>query len=344
MLAAHSSKYIPIVDAHCHLDDYSNHLFVKSLSNSNVREVYAVSNKHKYKNWGKLAHISCQNLYVYETFGMHPKFLLEEDLNDKLVQLENILSYRDNPVSGRPIVAVGEIGLDTTSRFQMIHQKLVLERQVVIASQTCLPLILHCHGFSLYRPLFDSLLSRLPATHLFQCHCIKSDSDLTVIDNFISSFPNSIISLNGATTLINDIDQDKMFKKWTRNHSHIINHLVFETDCPWLCPQGLSIEDCNPCSGIFVTSKWVENVIRVAGKNASVIIQIANDNANKFFRFSTNKYKKTDVSSYRTEKLYEDRNTDTFKYMYKNTKQCISIHDRSSFRPTVKKNKKIIAI
>ncbi|CAF4585749.1 unnamed protein product, partial [Rotaria sp. Silwood2] len=119
----------------------------------------------------------------------------------------------------------------------MIDEKLALERQVIIAYQTGLPLILHCRGFSLYRPLFDSISSLLPKTHPIQWHCIKSDSDLTVIDNFISSFPNSVISLNGATTLVKDIDQDKTFKKWIRNHPHILNHLVLETDCPWLCPQ-----------------------------------------------------------------------------------------------------------
>ncbi len=287
-LNTHMWKNIPIVDAHCHLDDFNNHFFVESLSNSNVREVYAVSNKHKYKCWTKQPHISCKNLYVYETFGMHPKYLPERNLNQKLIQLENIVNCRMNPVSGRPIVAIGEVGLDETSRFQIIDQKLALEHQIAIASKTGLPLILHCRGFSFYRSLFDSISSLLPKTHPIQWHCVKSDSDLTVIDDFISSFPNSVVSLNGAITLIKDIDQDKTFKKWIRNHPYILNHLVLETDCPWLCPQGLSIEEYNPCTGIFVTSKWVENVIRIAGKNASTIIQIANDNANKIFRFSTN--------------------------------------------------------
>jgi Tat protein secretion system quality control protein TatD with DNase activity len=272
------------------LDDFNNHLFVESLSNSNVREVYTVSNKHKYKNWNKVFHISCQNLHVYESFGIHPKFLPEHNLNATLIQLENIVRNKNNPVSGRPIVGIGEVGLDETSRFQMIDQKIALERQIIIASQKDLPLILHCRGSSLYRPLFDSISSILPKTHPIQWHCIKSDSDLVVIDDFISSFPNSVISLNGAATLIKDIDQDKTFKKWIRNHPHILNHLVLETDCPWLCPQGLSTKEYNPCTGIFVTSKWVENVIRAAGKNASTIIQIANNNANKIFRFSTNKY------------------------------------------------------
>jgi Tat protein secretion system quality control protein TatD with DNase activity len=224
---------------------------------------------------------------------MHPKFLPEQNLNQKkLIELQNIVSYKENPVTGRPIVAVGEVGLDETSKFQISDRKLVVERQIIIASQTSLPLVLHCRDFSLYRSLFDSVSSLLPKTHRIQWHCVKSDSNLTVIDNFISLFSNSVISLNGATTLIKDIDQDKTFKKWIRNHPTILNHLVLETDCPWLRPKDLSIQEYNPWTGIFVTSKWVENVMRAPGKNASTIIQIANNNANRIFRFSTDDYKK----------------------------------------------------
>ncbi|CAF3451146.1 unnamed protein product [Rotaria sp. Silwood2] len=224
-------------------------------------------------------------MYVYESFGIHPKYLPEHDLNAKLIQLKSIVSKKENPVSGRPIVGIGEVGLDETSKFSIMDQKLALESQIIIARQTGLPLILHCRGHSLFRPLFDCISSLLPTNHPIQWHCVKSDSDLTVIDNFIFSFPNSAISLNGGTTLIKDIDQDKIFKKWIRNHPNILDHLVLETDCPWLCPQGLSIQEYNPCTGIFVTSKWVENTLRAPGKNASKIIQIANHNAQKIFRF-----------------------------------------------------------
>lgn len=148
-----------------------------------------------------------------------------------------------------------------------------------------MPLILHCRGRVLFRILFDCVSSLLPSSHPIQWHCVKADSDLAVIDNLMSSFPNSVISLNGGTTLIKDIDQDKIFKKWIRNHPKILDHLVLETDFPWLSPHGLSNQEYNLCTGIFVTSKWIENTLRVSGKNASNIIQIANFNARRVFRF-----------------------------------------------------------
>ena len=285
-LHTHLPKDIPVVDSHCHLDEFfNNDVFIKPLSSSNIRQIYVVSNKHRYQNWNQFRHIACKNLYIYESFGIHPKYLPEVDLNSKIMQLKSIVSRKENPVTGRPIVGIGETGFDEISRFSIMDQKLALESQITTARQTGLPLILHCRGHSLFRPLFDCVSSLLPSNHRIQWHCIKSDSDLRVIDNFIALYPNSVISINGGATLINDIDQDKEFKKWIRNHPKILDHLVLETDCPWLCPRGLTIQEYNPCTGIFVTSKWVENVLRASGKNISKIIQIANNNAQKIFQF-----------------------------------------------------------
>ena len=285
-LHTHLSKDIPIVDTHCHLDDFhNNRFFVESLSASTVRKVYVVSNKHKYQNWNQFYNAPCQNLHIYETFGIHPKYIPEYHLKSTLTQLDKTVQSGLRSLSGRPIVGVGETGYDETSQYQLLDQKTSLESQILLARKTGLPLILHCRGYSLFRRLFDSVSSLLPPSHPVQWHYVKADSDLMVIDDFLSHFPNSIISFNGAVTLARDIDQDKIFKKWIRNHQKILNHLALETDCPWLCPQGLSHRTYNPCTGIFITSKWIENVLRAQGKNASAITQISNYNANKIFRF-----------------------------------------------------------
>jgi Tat protein secretion system quality control protein TatD with DNase activity len=214
---------------------------------------------------------------------MHPKFLPQKDLHAKLFHLESILCNKSYPVSGRPIVGIGEAGLDETSHFSLDYQKLAFEHQVLMARNMNLPLVLHCRGHSLFSSMFNCIESILLPSHPIQWHCIKSDSDLEVIDRFISIFPNSVVSLNGATTHIKDIDQDKMFKKWIRNHSSLLKHLVLETDCPWLCPTHLPVHRFNPCTGIFIVSKWLEEVLRAPGKNASNIIRIANDNAKNIF-------------------------------------------------------------
>lgn len=124
-LQTHLMQDLPIIDSHCHLDEcFNNSSFLESLSTSSIRKVYAVSNKHKFKNWNKLLHLSNENLYVYESFGMYPKYLPDYNLNERLIQLTNIVSKKQNSVSGRPIVAIGEIGLDETSRFSITRSKI----------------------------------------------------------------------------------------------------------------------------------------------------------------------------------------------------------------------------
>ncbi|CAM4810240.1 unnamed protein product [Rotaria magnacalcarata] len=163
-----------------------------------MREVFLVSNKHKFHNWDKVFPLPYQNLHVYETFGMHPKFLPERDLHLKLSHLESIFRNKFHPASGRHIVGVGETGLDETSKFSLDYQKSAFEKQVILAKDLNLPLVLHCRGHSLFSSMLDCIDSILSPSHAVQWHCIKSDSDLEVIDRFMSVFPNSVVSLNGA--------------------------------------------------------------------------------------------------------------------------------------------------
>lgn len=119
-LQTHLLENIPIVDSHCHFDDFStNHRFFALTSTSQIRKIYMISNKHRYQNWNTVFHMPYTNVHLYETFEMHPKFLDDNNSSERLDQLRNILSSRDRPISGRPIVAIGEIGLDETSPFQM---------------------------------------------------------------------------------------------------------------------------------------------------------------------------------------------------------------------------------
>jgi Tat protein secretion system quality control protein TatD with DNase activity len=96
----------------------------------------------------------------------------------------------------------------------MRQQKLAFEKQSLIAREPGLPVVLHCRGHSLFRQMFDSISSFLPFSHPVQWHRIKADSDLRVINEFISVFQNSVVSLNGASTYDRDVDKDEIYKKW----------------------------------------------------------------------------------------------------------------------------------
>ena len=287
-LNTHLVEYLPIIDSHCHVDLFASDCsFFSSLSKSRIRSIFMINNKHNYTMWNTTFDISYRNCGIFECFGIHPKILPEYyEFESRLQQLEHIFKSKRDSFSGYPIVGIGETGLDETSQFNLYSQKLIFAQQVRMAKDYQLPVILHCRGREYFRPILDCLLSILPSSHYIQWHCVKADSDLEVIDHYLKKFPNSFISLNGSSTHVHDIDLDKKYKKWLHNHPLLLDRLVLETDCPWLSPKDLAIGDYNPATGIFITSKWIENVIRSPGKNASAIIKIANDNAKRLFKLN----------------------------------------------------------
>ena len=55
-----------------------------------------------------------KNAKIYNTFGIHPKYISENHMSYQLHRLENILVSEKK---SRNIVAIGECGIDETSRF-----------------------------------------------------------------------------------------------------------------------------------------------------------------------------------------------------------------------------------
>lgn len=286
-LNTHLMEQLPIIDSHCHADLFaSEYHFFSSLSNSNIRRIVLINNKHNYITWNANFNVSYRNCRIFNCFGIHPKILPDYyKFSSCLHDLENILQLKRFRSCDYPLVGIGETGLDETSQFDLQSQKLMFAQQVRMAKDYQIPLVLHCRGKDYFRPMLDCLLSILPSTHHIQWHCIKADSDFQVIDYYLNMFPNSFISINGSSTFVRDIDLDKIYKKWLRHHPLLFDRLVLETDCPWLAPQKLPKQDYNPATGIFITSKWIENVVRSPGKNASEIINIANNNSQRLFNF-----------------------------------------------------------
>ncbi|CAF1600057.1 unnamed protein product [Didymodactylos carnosus] len=197
---------------------------------------------------------------------MHPQFIAMVKDYDKYMQvLREIFIYQYSS-SNRVIVAIGETGLDETSNLHIEQQILTFETQVKMAKEFDIPLVLHCRGIQLFRSMLDCILKNLDRNHHIHWHCIRSNSDLRVIDEFLDIFENSYIGLNGSCTHNDSIEQDKIFKKWIRGRNDLLNHLLLETDYPWLCPTELDPKEYNPCSDILTTAKFVELTLRLKGK------------------------------------------------------------------------------
>ncbi|WP_241033839.1 TatD family hydrolase [Vibrio maerlii] len=130
-----------MIDSHCHLD-----LIKAPLSTQKVIDDAAQLGVDKIlvpgispSNWQQVELLSRQNESVYYALGCHPMYL-SADISSSLRRLELALDNRNERC-----VAVGECGLDFyKGREDADLQLEYLVKQLKLANQHLLPVILHC--------------------------------------------------------------------------------------------------------------------------------------------------------------------------------------------------------
>jgi TatD DNase family protein len=128
-----------LTDTHIHLDlkEYADDL-PQVLARSEVRGVNRwIVPAINSANWARLPVLHQQYPQLYYALGLHPWFLANE--HDKAFsELESFLQQR--PAG---LVAIGECGLDGAVDVPMALQITMLEKQLALASEYQLPVILH---------------------------------------------------------------------------------------------------------------------------------------------------------------------------------------------------------
>jgi TatD DNase family protein len=148
--------------------------------------------------------------------GLHPAYVTNN--NDKEIDLvlENLKKYN--------CIAVGEIGIDLYWEKKFLEQqKLVFEKQIELALDYNLPIVIHC------REAFDhiyQILLKFSNTDLqgvFHCFTGNEEQARKIIDL------NFKLGIGGVVTFKNG-GLDKFLKKID------LKNIVLETDSPYLAP------------------------------------------------------------------------------------------------------------
>lgn len=93
---------------------------------------------HRLARLGGVARLAAMHSGLYFALGLHPWFLAAEP-ESALVELATLLR-----LAPYGLVAIGECGLDGAIAVPMPLQLHYLERQLQLACELTLPLILHC--------------------------------------------------------------------------------------------------------------------------------------------------------------------------------------------------------
>lgn len=158
----------------------------------------------------------CYPEHIFLMTGLHPTYVKE----NYEVELQHVASE----LTKRKYYAIGEIGIDLYwDKTFLNEQQLVFQRQIQLAKQYQLPIVIHC------REAFDEIFEILEAEKgpdlfgIFHCFSGTYEQALQAISY------NMKLGIGGVVTFKNGkIDQFL--------NQIDLKHLVLETDAPYLAP------------------------------------------------------------------------------------------------------------
>ena len=148
--------------------------------------------------------------------GLHPAYVTEKNDNEIDLVLKNLNDY--------DCVAVGEIGIDLYWEKKFLNeQKIVFEKQIEIALEHNLPIVIHCR--EAFDHIYQILLkfSNKNLQGVFHCFTGNEEQARKIIDL------NFKLGIGGVVTFKNG-GLDKFLKKID------LKNIVLETDSPYLAP------------------------------------------------------------------------------------------------------------
>ena len=148
--------------------------------------------------------------------GLHPAYVTEENNNEIDLVLKNLNIY--------DCVAVGEIGIDLHWEKKFLNeQKIVFEKQIQIALDYNLPIVIHCRDAfdHIYQILLNYSNKNLQG--VFHCFTGNEEQAKKIIDL------NFKLGIGGVVTFKNG-GLDKFLKKID------LKNILLETDSPYLAP------------------------------------------------------------------------------------------------------------
>ncbi|MFH1838012.1 MAG: TatD family hydrolase [Candidatus Kuenenbacteria bacterium] len=189
------------------------------------------------------------NKKIYAAIGLHPIHVNNEKFNLKEYQ-----KIAKDP----KVKAIGEIGLDyyriSDAKAQKLQKEIFL-KQLNLAKEFNLPLILHCRGsqekpLKAYKEMLDILKSFLKKyPRLFGViHCFEAN--WKIAEQFLCS--NFLISFTGIITFKDDEKIKEVIKKIP------LDKILTETDCPYLTPSPFRGKRNEPLYVKYVIQKIAE--------------------------------------------------------------------------------------
>ena len=276
-----------MIDTHCHIDEEAflpdqeeviqrqresgvEAMIVPSVNAASIPTVLDVCRRHQD--------------YCYPALGLHPEDVKADWQTQLDIVEQAIRSHRDE------LVAIGEIGLDYYwDKTYKAEQQEVLRRQLTLARELDLPVILHnrestediincVKAVSLQPSAFS------PLRGVFHCFSGSKETAEQVLKmgfylgiGGVLTFKNS--KLGDQLAAIEKQLRDTEISKCRDLGETLLNRIVLETDAPYMAPV--------PHRGERNESRWMihvaERLAETLGVTKETIIEATNRNARRLF-------------------------------------------------------------
>lgn len=242
-------------DTHCHLNSeqlYENRdEFIKHALDNQVEMMVVVG--YDLESSKKAVEIAKEHSFIYAAVGIGPN----DCLNTTTQDLQIIDEYLNEP----KVVALGEIGLDYYwDDVPSDKQKEIFQLQVDLAKKHQKPIIIHCRDA--YEDTYE-VLKRNGHPGIMHCYSGSVEMAKRYIEIGFE------ISLAGPVTFKN--------ARVPKEVATVIgiDHLMIETDCPYLAPHPFRGKLNEPANVVYIAQEIaklknmeIEDVARITTFNA----------------------------------------------------------------------------
>ncbi|MDD2274225.1 MAG: TatD family hydrolase [Candidatus Pacebacteria bacterium] len=260
-----------IIDTHAHLNfiEFNNDReeLIDKLIKSNYQIINIGTNKESSREC-----VSLSRHGVYASVGLHPlnvesKLKIKGEIEKKEDNFD--YDYYKKLSENNGVVAIGEAGLDywykpkgTARKEEYISkQKEVLEKQLDLAKEVNLPIIIHC------RSAFDDLIEILSRKNIpGVVHCFTGTKENA----------EKLLKLGyyfGINGIIFKVDLKDSIKAIP------LERMLLETDCPYLSPPNFEERNCP-----FSIDLIIDEISRIKGVSRKEIIDKTTINAKNLFK------------------------------------------------------------
>ena len=250
-----------LIDSHSHLDfsafDEDREEVIKRAEQAGVKWIINIGAGEELKSAQRSIELARTYPNIFATVGIHPHDakIWNAEVRDKILELAQ-----------KPkVVAVGEIGLDFAKEYSPREvQEKVFYEQLELARELELPVVIHS------RDAHDKTFKILKEMKIQQAvmHCYSGSLELAkqlVKMGFYLSIPG-VVTFKNAKKLLEVVREISL------------EHLLIETDCPFLAPEPYRGKRNQPAYVKYVAEKIAElkntSLEEVASKTTETVLKL----------------------------------------------------------------------